>query len=148
MIVIPARPRHLPDILRMIRALSAFHGDEASVTLEQLQQTFFASDGAAALVAVKDEQLIGYAGLTFMTVLHTGVPRVDIHHLFVDERHRAQGVGQALIAAARDHANLIGAARMSIGTDLNNHTAQSAYRAMGLEEITEIGPRFTVPLSG
>lgn len=144
-----ARPSDLIDIQKMIRALSAFHGDAAAVTLAQLQDIFFgAAPTATALIAKSNGTHVGYAGLTSTTVLHEGTIRLDIHHLFVHERHRAKGIGTALIKASTAYAQSIGATRLTIGTDPNNATAIAAYHAIDfLEEITGTGPRFRVDLS-
>ena len=50
-----------------------------------------------------------------------------------------------LIMAARDFAAQQGTTRITIGTDPGNASAQAAYRAMGLDEITGSGPRFWLP---
>lgn len=144
-----ARPSDLIDIHKMIRALSAFHADEAAVTLAHLQDIFFGTaPTATALIAKTDDTAVGYAGLTPTTVLHEGSIRLDIHHLFVTERHRAKGVGTALVRAAKAHAQSIGATRLTIGTDAGNATAIAAYRAIDmLDEITGSGPRFRIDLT-
>ncbi|MDX8350998.1 GNAT family N-acetyltransferase [Cognatiyoonia sp. IB215182] len=143
--ITPAAPRDLPQIQHMIRCLSAFHGDEAEVTLEQLQ-TFFFGDHAPTLafVARDRREIVGYAGVQKMLQIHSGGIGFDIQHLYVAERSRAQGVGRALIAAVKAHAEEVGAKVVTIGTAPNNPTAHAAYRAMGLEEITDAGPRFRV----
>ncbi|SLN23364.1 GNAT family N-acetyltransferase [Pseudooctadecabacter jejudonensis] len=143
-----AKPSDLPDILSMIKALSAFHGDTASVTLSALQEIFFGpADQGHALIACQHGTPLGYAGLTPTTVLHEGKIRLDIHHLYVSEPARSQGVGTALIAAAKRHAIASGATRLTIGTDPGNATAIAAYRAMpALSEITGAGPRFAINL--
>lgn len=146
--ITPARPADLPDLLRLIRALSAFHGDTARVTLEQLQDMIFgARPQVDAFVARQAGQIVGYAGLTSDVVVHEASLRMDIHHLYVVETHRGRGIGRALIAAARDLATARGAERLTIGTDPRNASAIAAYRAMsGLQEMTDPGPRFRVLL--
>ncbi len=148
--ITPARPADLPDIHAMVRALSAFHGDTAQVTLAHLQEIFFGTPPQAhALIARANGAPIGYAGLTQTTIIHEGRPMLDIHHLYVRETHRAKGVGTALIEACKDHARAIGATRLTIGTDPRNATAIAAYRAMPiLRENLTSGPRFIVPLAG
>lgn len=143
-----ARPSDLPDILAMIRALTAFHGDEAAVNLATLQDIFFGdAPRAVALVARQNGKAAGYAGLTPTTVLHEGSTRLDIHHLYVMETVRGTGIGTALISAARNHAIATGASRLTIGTDAGNAAAIAAYRAMPtLSEITGAGPRFRITL--
>ncbi|SFS02304.1 GNAT family N-acetyltransferase [Yoonia litorea] len=143
--ITPASPRDLTRILALIRDLSAFHGDEAAVTLEQLQQIFFGDQAQGkAFVARAGQEVVGYAGIMRWTVIHSGKPRLDIQHLYIAENRRNRGIGKALIMAARDYAIASGAKGISIGTDPRNASAQAAYRAMGLEELTDIGPRFWI----
>jgi ribosomal protein S18 acetylase RimI-like enzyme len=143
----PAKRSDLAQIQKLIRALSAFHGDAATVTLEQLQDIFFdAQAKAKAYVAREGDVMIGYAGVLETTTIHSAIPRFDIHHLHVVENRRSKGVGRALIAAATADAAARGAKGLTIGTAPQNATAQAAYRAMGLEEITDAGPRFWIAL--
>ena len=144
-----ARPSDLIDIQSMIQALSAFHGDDAQVTMAKLQDIFFgAAPMGTALIAKTNGVAVGYAGLTPTMVLHDGKIRLDIHHLYVVENMRANGIGKALILAAKAHARDIGATRLTIGTDPHNRTAIAAYRAMDIcEEITGAGPRFRIDLT-
>ncbi len=143
-----ATPRDLPRLQQLIRELSAFHDDKAGVTLEQLQAIFF-DDGAQALafVARKDDVIIGYAGVQRKIKIHAAQPMFDIQHLYVCQKHRAEGVGRALIAAVKAHASALGADGVTIGTVPGNKTAQAAYRAMGLAEMTDAGPRFWIEIA-
>jgi len=145
-----ATPADLTDLHAMIHALSAFHGDEAQVTLEQMRDIFFSDHPKAeALVAKEDGVVVGYAGLTSVIVIHENSLWIDIHHLFVVENMRAKGIGKALIKAARAHARDLGATRLTIGTDPRNASAIAAYRATAiLQEMKDPGPRFRVDLSG
>ncbi len=146
--ITPARPADLPEILRMVRALSAFHGDTAKVTLEQLQSFFFDTGApASALLAWDGDTVIGYAGLLPHLRLHSGGKTLDVQHLYIVETHRGRGVGRALIAAARELADKTGCFRLTIGTDPDNTAAQAAYRAMGWDDITGAGPRFQMLLA-
>lgn len=143
-----AKPRDLPRIQTLIRELSAFHGDQAQVTLEQLQSMFFGDPAPAlAFVAKAEGKIVGYAGVLKKFQIHLGQPGFDIQHLYVSERLRGQGTGQALISAVKAHASDAGAKGVSIGTAPDNTTAQAAYRAMGLEEITDAGPRFWIKIA-
>lgn len=142
-----ASPKHLPSIQQLIRALSAFHGDTAQVSLEQLQTIFFGNQPkGTAWIAIADRQIIGYAGLLETVAIHSAIPRFDIHHLFVVDAWRSKGIGKQLIAATKAYATDRGARGLTIGTDPRNASAQRAYRAMGLEEITDAGPRFWIPI--
>lgn len=144
-----ATPDDLPDLYQLVQALSAFHDQTAQVSQDALHEIFFGPvPSAVALVAQLDGKIIGYAGLTSTMVIHDGVPRIDVHHLYIAQGHRAKGVGTALIAAAKDYAIAKNAQRLTIGTDPGNPTAIAAYRAMpALEEITGFGPRFAIDLT-
>ncbi|WP_342076312.1 GNAT family N-acetyltransferase [Yoonia sp. SS1-5] len=143
-----ATRRDLAQIQALIRELSAFHGDTAQVTLEQLQDIFFGSHPKGiAFVARENGAVTGYAGVLETIAVHSALPRFDIHHLHVVETQRNKGIGRALIAAAARYAGTRGARGLTIGTDAQNMTAQAAYRAMGLEEITDTGPRFWIEAS-
>ena len=143
-----ATPRDLPRLQQLIRELSTFHDDKAGVTLEQLQAIFF-DDGAQALafVARQGGVIIGYAGVQRKINIHAAQPMFDIQHLYVCQKHRAQGVGRALIAAVKAHASASGADGVTIGTAPDNKTAQAAYRAMGLAKMTDAGPRFWIEIA-
>jgi GNAT superfamily N-acetyltransferase len=143
-----ARPRDVARMQQLIRELSAFHGDEAQVTLEQLRGIFFGpSPKGLAFLAREAGETIGYAGVLETVAVHSAVPRFDIHHLHVVETWRGQGVGSTLIAAAKTYAAARGARGLTIGTDPRNASAQAAYRAMGLQEITDAGPRFWIEIA-
>ena len=76
----------------------------------------------------------------------TGGAGHDINHLLSAEWRRRAGIGRALIAAAHQISRDVGAEFLTIGTQAGNLGAQSAYRAMGLEELAASGPRFAVAL--
>lgn len=142
-----ARTSDLPHIQDMIRALSAYHDDQAHAPLLWLQQVFFgAEQRTTAYLAQRKGDVAGYAGVVRFPSLHEGVDRMDIQHLYVTEPHRHTGVGRALVAHVRQEAMRHQAQRLTIGTDPANRSAQAAYRAMGLQEITGTGPRFSIPL--
>ena len=65
----------LPDILAMIRALPAFHGDTAQVTQAQLHHAFFRPAPAAiALIAKLNVTAIGYECLIPCSYTHPTLP--------------------------------------------------------------------------
>lgn len=143
-----ATPRDLPDLKRMITALCAFHGDPMPRGLADLQERLIDQPGLIALIARDGATAIGYAVLEQHWRPMDEHDGYDIAQLFVEERWRSRGVGQALIQAAQRLASGAFASRLSIGTSPDNPGAASAYRAMGLTEITSPrGPRFAVPLT-
>ncbi|MFQ1701771.1 GNAT family N-acetyltransferase [Loktanella agnita] len=141
-----ATPRDLPALRDMIRKLCALHGDPCHLGLAEAQTRFI--DGPlTALIALQDDQPIGYAVLEPRWRPMTEGDTLDIAHLFIEEPLRGQGIGRRLIETARQIADYRKADRLTIGTATENPCAAAAYRAMGLEEITTTpGPRFSVPL--
>ena len=146
-IVRAARKRDLTEIRALVQALSAFHGDRATITLSGLQAQFFDGGPARAFLAESGDRIVGYAAIMPHTRIHTGALTCDVQHLYVIETHRGRGIGKALLAAAQEHATKAGAFRLTIGTDPANVAAQAAYRALGWTEITGAGPRFEWPIA-
>lgn len=144
-IVAPACPAHTETVLAMITRLSAFHAETAIITRERLTTQLFGSGPAAyAFVAWDGATAVGYAALTSHIRIHSDQPRFDIQHLFVEEKARNQGIGRALIVAARDFARAKSSEGLTINCAPSNTAAAAAYRAMGLEQITGRHPRFWV----
>lgn len=144
----PARQGDLPQLHALIKALSAYHGDVATVTLQETQALFFdrGAPARAFLAETTTAGVIGYAAVVERVRLHTGERALDVQQLYVRERFRSQGVGRSLVAAAVAEGRARGCAGLSIGTHPNNRGAQAAYRVMGLDEAAPIGPRFRLAL--
>lgn len=147
----PAEAHDLPEIHRMLVALAAHHGDQATITPADLRRLCLQGEGARLLVAGLDDSParhpVGYALLLLRRNMITGTASDEINQLFVQEPFRRQGVGRALIAAARALAAAEGMAGLTIGTHPANGAAAAAYRAMGLTELPPAGPRFAVELA-
>jgi len=139
-------PKDIPQLLTMIKALCAFHGDRCQMGLAEAQERFI--DGPLiGLIAHKGGQPVGYAAIEpRWRPMHPG-ELWDIAHLYVTETMRGRGIGRALIAEAREKAKLAGAYKLVIGTIPENPGAAAAYRAMGLTEFSQTpGPRFEVEI--
>lgn len=115
-----ARVEDMGPLLQMIRALAAHHGDEAQISAANLwRDVFCAQPWVYVLVAEGDGDggLLGYAALAPRVQLQFARRGADLHHLFVHHDKRGQGVGQALIRAARTHAAGQGCSYLVVGTD-------------------------------
>jgi len=143
----PATARDLPDLLEMIHALAAHHGDAAALGLATAQR-LFADDGAPAqaLVAEVAGGLAVYAALLTLPDLRDGSLRARIDQLYVRPERRGHGIGRALVRASAVTVRACGAGVLVLSTDSKNPAAAAAYRAMGLTERPPPGPSFTVPL--
>lgn len=140
------RPIQKPDIaavLKMIHALAAHHGDQATLTHASLERlTFGAQPWVWLQVAEQAAVLVGYAALCPKIQLVYARKGIDMQHLFVVPKLRGQGIGRALIAACEAHARVQQAQVMTVGTHPDNTTAGDVYRAVGFEGIPSPGPRF------
>lgn len=139
----PAEPADLPALAGFIRALAAHHGDTALVTEEALRRLFFGpARAAAALVAEAEGRPVGFAATVPLVRLQLAERGTEVQHLYVVPQARGRGIGRALVEAAARAAADAGHAYIVIGTHPANRDAQAAYRAMGLEDAPEGGPRF------
>lgn len=147
MTITKATPKDIPDILTMMRALCAFHGDRCEMGLADAQQRLIDQGHLTTLIARCGSDPVGYAVLEpRWRPMHHG-DAIDIAHLFVVERLRGRGIGRQLIDAARACARDKNSPQLTIGTSPDNPAAAAAYRAMGLDEITRTpGARFAIPL--
>ncbi len=96
-----AKPRDLPELNAMIAALAAHHGDAAAITPDKLERDLFGPlPWITALVADSGEDgLIGYAILVPLYRAQEGKRGMDLHHLFVRDGQRGNGIGHHLVAA-------------------------------------------------
>ena len=141
----------LPEVHRMLIALAAHHGEVATITPAAFRAMTLGNPAACLIVAQLSgspaPHPVGYALILERPNPATGRAGHDIAHLFVQAPFRGQGIGRALVAAARARVQAFGSARLTIGTGAGNATAHAAYRAMGLEELPAAGPRFAVALA-
>ena len=63
-------------------------------------------------------------------------PLLNIHDIAVLPAHRGQGVGQALLAAAQDHARACGCCKLTLEVLTGNQTALASYQRFGFEAYT------------
>jgi len=63
-------------------------------------------------------------------------PLLNIHDIAVLPAHRGLGVGQALLAAAQDHALASGCCKLTLEVLTGNATALASYQRFGFEAYT------------
>ena len=135
----PILETDLPEVLSMIHALAAHHGDAPVTTLEDLRRDAL---GMHPWLQVLVAPGLGYAALCPLAQLQFGVRGMDMHHLFVVETARGSGVGRALIDASIAHAKAQECRYLTVGTHPDNRAAQAVYRAAGFEDLPVSGARF------
>ena len=83
------------------------------------------------LLARDGERAIGFTQL-YPSFTSAGMKRIFVlNDLYVAPAGRCKGIGKQLLRAAADHAREQGAARLTLSTAIDNHTAQSLYEASG-----------------
>lgn len=107
-----------------------------------------AKTNGAKLVAEREGEVVGHLFLTFETapvyVREALRPYAYIDELYVRERCRGQGIGQALMAEAERTAVARGYRQLLVGVQTGNAPAEAAYARFGfvpfsLELIKRIG---------
>ena len=64
---------------------------------------------------------------------------MDLHHLYVADDQRGQGVGRALIAKALEVSRALGCVAVTVGTDPQNTAAAEVYKAAGFTPVPTAG---------
>jgi GNAT superfamily N-acetyltransferase len=92
-------------------------------------------DGGAIMVAVDGRDVVGM--MCFVLEPPPPYLRADlaqvgwVSELVIDERHRGQGIGTALLEEAERLARSHGVRRLMIGAIVGNHIARKAYERFG-----------------
>lgn len=145
----PALPGDLGAVTQMIAALADHHGDTADITPTTLSRDVFGTPGWLTLLVAEaaDGTLVGYAALQPKYRLQFGQRGLDLHHLFVHADWRGQGLGKRLIDASLTQARNLGCKALTVGTDPDNHAAQTIYKHLGFAHIPQSDNRFAYTIA-
>jgi GNAT superfamily N-acetyltransferase len=99
--------------------------------------------GDRVVVAAIDEEVVGLAHLQVMPTIEYDRPAAKIGALVVDEAHRGEGIGRALVDELEQEARGRGCVVLFLTTRAGRTDAHEFYRRVGLEET---GKRFTKSL--
>ncbi|MDQ0454370.1 GNAT family N-acetyltransferase [Rhizobium paknamense] len=143
-----ARKDDLAEINEMIGLLAAHQGDASEMTPDKLRRDLFGPiPWITVLVAEGDEQLLGYAILVPLYRAAEARRGMDLHHLFVRDGHRGNGIGQHLISRARDVARQAGCDYLSVSATTGNFAAHRFYEQMEFKPRPVTGMRFLQALA-
>ena len=135
----PVSPDDLPELLPLIADYQRFYDNAAPDDRHNAAffGRFVAPSERGMLLGAYDEDgvLAGYTCLywTYSSISATDV--VLLNDLYVRPSHRGAGVGEALIAAARDVAAERGCSHLRWATTLDNRRAQRLYERVGAERV-------------
>ena len=144
-----AKPRDLPELNGMIAALAAHHGDAAAMTPDVLERDLFGPlPWITALVADSgDDGLIGYAILVPLYRAQEGKRGMDLHHVFVRDGQRGNGIGHHLVARAREIARNAGCGFLSVSAATGNFAAHRFYENLDFVPRPVTGMRYMQSIS-
>ena len=131
----------------MIEALAAHHGDKTTNSATKLDRDLFGDQPfATAFVAETGGELIGYALLYPVYRATEGERGMELHHLFVKDGHRSEGIGRHLIDRAKAHARTLGCDFLSLGAATGNFAAYKYYQGLDFKAYPATGMRFRAGL--
>ena len=95
--------------------------------------------GAASFIAWLDDQPIGLINCFEGYSTFKAKPLLNVHDIAVLSAHRGQGVGQALLKAAEDHARNRGCCKLTLEVLSGNGPAMASYKRFGFAQY-ELDP--------
>lgn len=132
MIVVERVERVTPEVVealaRLVPQLSPGH---AAPTAGELEEIVGARRAALFVARGRGGAIAGTATLTVFRI-PTGL-RAWIDDVVVDDAARGQGLGEALVRAALDHAAALGAASVQLTSRPSREAANRLYVRMGFE---------------
>jgi GNAT superfamily N-acetyltransferase len=138
-----AQHRDLPEINEMIALLAAHHGDAAGMTPDKLERDLFGPmPWIQALVADSGDGLMGYAILVPLYRADSGTRGMDLHHLFVRDGQRGNGIGHHLVSRAREIARTAGCDYLSVSAATGNFAAHRFYEQLDFRPRPVTGMRY------
>lgn len=132
----PISALQLETLLPMIATYQSFYAVEDID--EERNRAFFSrflapSEDGMLLGAWSDGELVGYACLYWHFTSLVPAETVLLNDLYVDEVHRGEGIGRALIETSAKVARERGAHHLEWATAPDNKTAQRLYDTTGAE---------------
>ena len=94
--------------------------------------------GEIVLIAEIKEKAIGFACLRISRSICYDSPLAELTELYVEEAHRQQGAGRALVELAEDIARTQGAEVLMLLTNDKNSAAQEFYRSVGYQMMPDV----------
>lgn len=133
------RPARHSDVFAMCKLLEQLFSIEQDFVVDEARQRsglemVLESDMAALFVAEKDGAVIGMISAQLVISTAEGGLSMLIEDLVVEESHRNQGAGKALLGSVEEWGRERGVGRMQLLADCDNRQAMAFYRAQGLSE--------------
>ena len=134
-----ARPSDADAVARLLDQLG--YPAEPAAIVSRLERLAIVGD--RVVVADVDQKVVGLAHLQVTPTIEYDRPAAKIGALIVDDAHRGEGIGRALVEALEAEARARGCELLFLTTSAQRKDAHEFYRRVGLEET---GRRFTKSL--
>ncbi len=138
--VAPATPDHIDALVKLLEEMDRYYGttelDPVEVRTRQVRQALFTDPRAGfALLAWRDNELVGVASYSFLWPAVGLTRSLYLKELYVKESAQRQGVGTALMNALLTLAAEHECSRVEWTTDRDNARAQQFYEGLGQSEL-------------
>ena len=122
----------LDTVAHLFDGYRQFYGQLSDVpAARSFLQARFEHGQSVVFLAELQGQAVGFTQL-YPSFSSVSMARVFVlNDLYVAPSARRLSVGEALLKAATDHARALGAVRLSLNTDVENHAAQALYESCG-----------------
>ncbi len=143
----PINQSDLPQVLTLMQDLARHHGDTALASAQTLARDLFGPvPWAHGLVAKTGGDVRAYALMMPLMRAQYGERGMDLHHLFVAQTARGQGLGTALLRAVREFARAQGCVYLTVSTTPSNVEARDFYIHHGFAPAPPSPWRFAMDL--
>ena len=124
------------DLPALYLLYQLLHGGETDTTLEEMTLAFAtlcAHPGCDVYVTEQDGRVVGTFVLYILpNMTRHGRPAAILENIVVDEAHRGQGIGRAMLEFARDLALARGCYKLSLTSNAKRADAHEFYRRCGM----------------
>lgn len=137
--ILPATPKDIPIIRRLIEALADYEKlrEECVITDDQLEQWLFKTPKVKAVVCWHQGEPVGFALYFNNFSTFKGKPGIYLEDLFVKPEHRGKGYGKALLKHLAKEAVDNGYARFEWSVLDWNQPSIDFYESMGAKLMHE-----------
>ena len=140
MLIIRASENHLDEVARLFNLYRIFYEEKNNY---QKAYDFICArvekeESVIYVASNENDQLSGFVQLypSFCSVAL--IPIMILYDLYVDENHRGEGIGRALMNQASKHAKDNGFKRLELSTAITNVIGQSLYESLNYERDEDI----------
>lgn len=137
--IIRANTNHLDQLASLFDQYRIFYEQDSDLAAcRKFMAERLEKDQSVIFAAGSDEgALVGFTQLYASFCSVELKPLVYLYDLFVEPGARRSGVARALMDAARQHAQALGADRLQLETAIDNSGAQALYEDLGWQKDTE-----------